>query len=170
MLYSLVSSPVGKLLLAGSGRKLAKLSFLAQRRLEDEISPDWQLNDEQFAEVRAQLDEYFQGSRTRFDVSLDIADPSSSFSHAVWHELSKIPYGETRSYRDIAERIGRPKAFRAVGQANHRNPIAIVIPCHRVIGSDGSLTGFGGGLGTKEYLLGLEERVIRSERPYRTAA
>ena len=170
MFYSLVSSPVGDLLLAGYGDQLYKLSFLAHRNLEDEISPDWKLNDDHFSAVRTQLDEYFQGTRTSFDLSLDIAAPSVSFSHAVWHQLSRIPYGETRSYRDIAERIGRPKAFRAVGQANHRNPIAIVIPCHRVIGSDGSLTGFGGGLGTKEYLLGLEERVIRSERPYRTAA
>ncbi len=170
MFYSLVPSPVGNLLLAGSGGKLAKLSFLAQRRLEDEISPDWQLDDEQFAVVRTQLDEYFQGTRTSFDLSLDIAAPSVSFSHAVWHELSKIPYGETRSYRDIAEGIGRPKAFRAVGQANHRNPVAIVIPCHRVIGSDGSLTGFGGGLGTKEYLLGLEERITRRVQSHRNAA
>jgi len=102
----------------------------------------------------AQLEEYFDGERREFDLPLD---PSGTpFQMAVWKELLAIPYGETRSYKQIAENIGSPKAFRAVGLANNRNPISIIIPCHRVIGSDGSLVGYGGGLDMKQKLLELE--------------
>lgn len=104
--------------------------------------------------VRRQLEEYFSGKRTEFD--LDLHPEGTAFQCRVWKELTRIPYGTTKSYREIAEGVGSPNAFRAVGQANHHNPIVIVIPCHRVVGADGSLTGFGGGLPVKRALLTLE--------------
>jgi len=107
-------------------------------------------------EAAKQLREYFAGERQVFD--LPLAPKGTSFQMAAWHALTTIPYGETRSYKQIAEQIGNPKACRAVGLANNRNPIAIVIPCHRVIGSDGKLVGYGGGLPVKEYLLEMEKR------------
>ncbi len=116
--------------------------------------PDWILNEKPFAAVRQQLEEYFAGDRKDFDLPLHLS--GTEFQVQVLEELQRIPYGETTSYGDIAQRIGRPKAMRAVGAANGRNPIPIVIPCHRVIGSSGDLTGFGGGLDTKEALLRLE--------------
>ena len=116
--------------------------------------PDWIYNEKPFAEVRRQLEEYFAGERKSFELPLKLT--GTEFQVRVLEELQRIPYGETKSYRDIAERIGRPKAVRAVGAANGRNPIPIIIPCHRVIGSHGELTGFGGGLDTKEALLRLE--------------
>ena len=103
----------------------------------------------------SQLSEYFDGERTSFD--LPISPSGTGFQKKVWDALLTIPYGETRSYKDIAVQIGNPKAVRAVGMANNRNPIAIVIPCHRVIGHNGSLTGYGGGLDVKAYLLELEK-------------
>jgi methylated-DNA-[protein]-cysteine S-methyltransferase len=106
-------------------------------------------------EAATQLSEYFGGTRTEF--SLPLNPIGTPFQLAVWKALCQIPYGETRSYRDIAEMIGNPKAVRAVGMANHRNPITFIIPCHRVIGSDGSLTGYGGGLPLKQFLLDLEQ-------------
>lgn len=106
------------------------------------------------AELRRQLAEYFAGERRDFDLAL--APEGTPFERSVWNELRKIPFGETRSYGEIATALGRPGAARAVGRANGANPIPIVVPCHRVIGSDGSLTGFGGGLETKSLLLELE--------------
>lgn len=103
-----------------------------------------------------QLNEYFEGERRAFDLPLSLA--GTPFQLSVWKALQTIPYGETRSYRDIAIQVGNPKAFRAVGSANHHNPIAIIIPCHRVIASDGSLGGFGGGLPVKTFLLELEQK------------
>ncbi len=108
------------------------------------------------AAVFTQLDEYFSGSRKDFTVKLKLR--GTPFQIDVWNALRKIPYGETRTYKEIATQIGRPQAFRAVGQAIHNNPIAIVVPCHRVIGSDGSLTGFAGGLELKKRLLELERK------------
>lgn len=105
-----------------------------------------------------QLQEYFLGKRTEFDLPLSVA--GTAFQRSVWRALQDIPWGETRSYKDIAVRIGNPKATRAVGGANHRNPIPIIIPCHRVVGSDGSLTGFGGGLPMKRQLLEIEKRRV----------
>ncbi len=104
--------------------------------------------------ARSQLDEYFAGSRTQFD--LELAPRGTAFQRSVWRALVEIPFGETRHYGGIAKRIGQPTASRAVGAANGQNPIAIIIPCHRVIGADGSLTGFGGGIERKKYLLQLE--------------
>ena len=103
-----------------------------------------------------QLAEYFEGKRTQFEIPLDV--DGTEFQKAVWKELQRIPYGETRSYGEIAKAIGRPGAARAVGMANHDNPLAVVIPCHRVVGSDGSLTGYAGGLHLKAQLLSIESR------------
>lgn len=110
-----------------------------------------------------QLDEYFTGRRTRFDVQLEFA--GTEFQKKVWNALLEIPFGETRTYGEIARRLGHPKAVRAVGAANGRNPISIIAPCHRVIGGNGQLTGFAGGLPVKEYLLSLEgsRRSVASE-------
>ena len=115
---------------------------------------DWIFNEQPFEEARRQLGEYFDGKRREFDLPLKL--DGTDFQVEVLEELKKIPYGETTSYAAIAERIGRPKAVRAVGAANGRNPIPIIVPCHRVIGKGGDLTGFGGGLDTKEALLRLE--------------
>ena len=103
-----------------------------------------------------QLNEYFTGKRKDFD--LPLAPSGTHFQQKVWAQLQKIPYGQTRSYKDIAQSVGSPKGFRAVGMANNKNPIAIVIPCHRVIGADGSLVGYGGGLDMKQSLLDLEKK------------
>jgi len=111
------------------------------------------------SETIHQLTQYFAGQRKEFDLPLE--PNGTDFQKRVWANLLKIPYGETRSYRQIAEMSNCPKGFRAVGLANNRNPIVIIIPCHRVIGSDGSLTGFGGGMGSKEFLLGLEGVILR---------
>ena len=163
MYYEIFSSPVGPLLLQGADSKLQQLSFLKNRNAKPFVDPTWIRQTDYFVEIKEQLAEYFDGKRQVFDVKLDFGVPETTFSALVWRELQKIPYGETRSYRDVAQSIGRVKAFRAVGQANHRNPIAIIVPCHRVIGSDGTLTGFGGGLDTKKYLLGLESRIHRAK-------
>jgi len=119
---------------------------------------DWQLDEEPFAEVIRQLQAYFSGELKEFNVPL--AMEGTEFQLRVWNALRAIPYGETISYAQLAERIGNPKAVRAVGLANGSNPIPIIVPCHRVIGSDGSLTGFGGGLSTKKRLLELESRQL----------
>ncbi len=153
MYYSYTESPVGRLLLAGSRHALKVLAFLQGVRARG-AEPDWERFDEPFRRVKKQLAEYFDGERRVFDLAL--APDGTDFQRAVWQALTTIPYGETRSYQQIAQQIGHPKAVRAVGAANGANPIAIIIPCHRVIGADGSLTGFGGGLDTKRYLLDLE--------------
>jgi methylated-DNA-[protein]-cysteine S-methyltransferase len=162
LLYSTMASPVGELLLVGAPRPdgttaLRGLHFADGRR---PMAPDpaWSRDDEALAPVRVQLEEYFAGSRTRFDVELDAQ--GSPFERAVWHALTEIPYGETESYGTLAQRVGRPGAARAVGLANGRNPVAVIVPCHRVIGADGSLTGYGGGLERKRTLLELEAGVL----------
>lgn len=153
MYYSYTDSPVGRLLLAGSRHALKALAFPQGSRARG-ADADWERFDEPFRRVKKQLTEYFDGARRVFDLAL--APDGTDFQRAVWQALTTIPYGETRSYQQIARQIGHPKAVRAVGAANGANPIAIIIPCHRVIGADGSLTGFGGGLDTKRYLLDLE--------------
>lgn len=155
MYYSYMDSPVGPLLLAGEAGKLCCLSFSSGRRAR-EPDESWQRYDEPFRGVKRQLGEYFEGRRQVFELSL--APRATTFQGRVLEALQRIPYGETRSYKDIALALGDPQAVRAVGSANGSNPIAIIIPCHRVIGSDGSLTGFGGGLEAKRYLLDLELR------------
>lgn len=153
MYYCYLETPIGDLLLAGDEEALALVGF-PQGSMRHDPEPDWIYNEKPFVEARKQLAEYFAGDRKSFELPLKLT--GTEFQVRVLEELQRIPYGETKSYRDIAERIGRPKAVRAVGAANGRNPIPIIIPCHRVIGSHGELTGFGGGLDTKEALLRLE--------------
>lgn len=150
--YCYHDSPVGRLLLAGDE---AGLRLLHMVDAEPRQTPGgWHEHYGAFDGLRRQLDEYFAGRRRRFDASL--APRGTTFQQAVWQALCEIPYGETESYADVAARIGRPKAVRAVGAANGANPIAILIPCHRVVGRDGSLTGYAGGLDQKGTLLRLE--------------
>jgi methylated-DNA-[protein]-cysteine S-methyltransferase len=155
MIYSYMDSPVGRLLLAGDEGALKVISFSSGSKARGPL-PGWQRYDEPFRAVRQQLDEYFAGTRHAFDLKL--APQASPFQSRVLDALLAIPYGETRSYKDIAVALGNPRAVRAVGGANGSNPLPIVIPCHRVIGSGGGLTGFGGGLGNKRFLLDLERR------------
>lgn len=153
MRYRYVNSPLGDILVAGDDSGLRVIGF-PEGKGRIEPAPDWERDDSAFAEARRQLDEYFAGQRRTFD--LELAPSGTAFQLSVLEALQRIPYGETRSYADIAETVGKPKAVRAVGAANGRNPLPIVIPCHRVVGSNGSLTGFGGGLEAKRYLLDLE--------------
>jgi len=156
LIYTTIESPIGELLLLGDGQSLQKVSMQGGRR-PTRIDPAWERRDDAFAEVRRQLDEYFDGSRRRFDLSLALI--GNDFELMVWEALREIEYGETASYGEIAARIGHPSAARAVGLANGRNPIALIVPCHRVIGADGSLTGYGGGLERKQFLLDLERGI-----------
>ena len=153
MYYCYLDSPIGDLLLAGDESALGLIGF-PQGKMRHDPEPDWIFNEKPFAAARQQLAEYFSGERKDFDLPLQLS--GTEFQVQVLEELQKIPYGETTSYGDIATRIGRPKAVRAVGAANGRNPLPIVIPCHRVIGRSGDLTGFGGGLDLKKALLRLE--------------
>ena len=151
--YSWFASPVGCLLLAGSRAGLRLVSFAAGKRART-VDPEWQLDNSAFPEVVDQLQCYFAGQRTNFDLPLQLE--GTDFQKKVWTALREIPYGRTISYKKLAEIVGSPKGMRAVGAANGANPIPIIIPCHRVIGQDGSLTGFGGGLALKKLLLELE--------------
>lgn len=153
MYYCYFDTLIGELLLAGEVNTLSLIGF-PKGVMRRDPEPDWIYNEEPFADVREQLAEYFSGERKDFDLPLRIA--GTEFQLSVLEALQEIPYGETRSYGAIAKQIGRPKAVRAVGAANGRNPIPIIVPCHRVIGHTGDLTGFGGGLDTKEALLRLE--------------
>lgn len=153
MYYCYLDTPIGELLLAGDDDGLSLVGF-PQGSMRREPESDWIYNEQELATARQQLCEYFSGERQEFDLPLRLS--GTEFQVSVLRALLEIPYGKTRSYGDIARRIGRPKAVRAVGAANGRNPLPIVIPCHRVIGSTGDLTGFGGGLDTKEALLRLE--------------
>ena len=150
-----IPTPIGPLLLTGDEEGLRGISF--QSGLHPAaVDPGWRRSREPFEGIIAELDDYFAGKRTRFETP--IAPRGTPFQLAVWSRVRAIPYGETATYAEIARGVGRPDAFRAVGAANGSNPIPIVIPCHRVVGSDGSLTGFGGGLPTKRALLSLEAR------------
>jgi len=156
--YCYLDTPIGELLLAGDADGLAMIGF-PRGSMRREPEPDWIFNEKPLAEARRQLGEYFGGKRREFDLPLRLS--GTAFQVSVLQALQDIPYGETVSYGEIARRIGRPKAVRAVGAANGRNPLPIVVPCHRVIGSTGDLTGFGGGLDTKEALLRLEAEHCR---------
>jgi len=155
--YTMFESPLGPLLLAGDSNTLRRVSFESSKR-SALPQADWKQNRAAFAEVIRQLQAYFRGELKEFDVPL--AMEGTEFQLRVWNELRAIRYGETISYAQLAERIGNPQAVRAVGLANGSNPIPIIVPCHRVIGSDGSLTGFGGGLSTKKKLLDLESNQL----------
>jgi methylated-DNA-[protein]-cysteine S-methyltransferase len=153
MKYRTFDSPIGRLLLAGDDRGLRFLLFTTGRHAVEPQS-DWQPDDGHLTEAAGQLSAYFAGRLRQFDVP--VAPDGTEFQRRVWAELQRIPYGETISYGELARRLGNPKAVRAVGLANGSNPISIVIPCHRVIGSNGSLVGYGGGLPIKQALLALE--------------
>ena len=157
MFYSFLDSPIGPLLLAGSGSGLRLVGFSSGPKAQGP-KDGWVRRDAPFDEAKRQLGEYFEGERRTFD--LQLAPAGTAFQLGVWRALSDIPYGETRSYGEIASAIGNPRAAMAVGGANGSNPLPIVVPCHRVIGSDGSLTGFGGGLEAKRFLLRLEADVV----------
>jgi methylated-DNA-[protein]-cysteine S-methyltransferase len=157
LIYTIIDSPLGTLLLAGDGHSLHRLDMREGRRPVG-IDPTWRRDDNAFTEISAQLNEYFDGARREFDTPLALA--GNPFELRVWGALREIPYGQTASYGQIAATIGEPTAARAVGLANGRNPIAVIVPCHRVIGADGSLTGYGGGLERKRLLLDLEAGVL----------
>jgi methylated-DNA-[protein]-cysteine S-methyltransferase len=150
--YRTIDSPIGLLTLAGDGSVLSHLRMVDQTY--EPSRADWLLDDRAFPAAVEQLDAYFAGELQEFDLRLEFQ--GTAFQRSVWEALETIPYGETRSYGEIAQQIGSPTASRAVGLANGHNPIAIIVPCHRVIGANGSLTGFGGGLDRKRALLALE--------------
>ena len=153
--FSQLSSPIGRLMLTANERALTGLYFSTGDKGRAEPLQQWHRDDSHFDQARQELAEYFEGDRQNFDVALE---PSGTpFQIKVLAALRNIPFGELRSYKQIAQAIGAPKAVRAVGAANGNNPLAIFIPCHRVVGSNGSLTGFGGGLAAKRFLLGLEQ-------------
>jgi methylated-DNA-[protein]-cysteine S-methyltransferase len=151
--FTTMASPIGELLLVGDGETLSGL-YMQDGRKPKRVASDWSEAAAPFADVKTQLEEYFAGTRTTFAVPL--SPQGAPFEREVWRALEEIPYGETVSYGEIARRVGQPGAARAVGTANGRNPIAVIVPCHRVIGADGSLTGYGGGLERKRLLLELE--------------
>ena len=152
--YSTTSSPVGELTFTGSEAGLSGLWFDTDRHRQDRSG--WLRDDALFAEARRQLTEYFAGTRQVFDLKL--AAQGTAFQQQVWAALCTIPFGETRSYGEQARSIQNEKAVRAVGLANGKNPIGIIVPCHRVIGANGSLTGYAGGLERKQWLLAHEAK------------
>jgi methylated-DNA-[protein]-cysteine S-methyltransferase len=153
MRYSVLESPIGDLLVTGDGESLSGVYFPESEKVPTP-DPAWSRDDAAFDEVKAQLRAYFAGELTEFHLAL--APCGTAFQQRVWDALRAIPYGCTSTYGKLAASLGDPKASRAVGLANGRNPIPIVIPCHRVIGSDGSLTGYGGGMPRKQWLLAHE--------------
>jgi methylated-DNA-[protein]-cysteine S-methyltransferase len=155
--YTTIDSPIGELLLLGDGHALRGL-YMQGGRKPIEVHESWERDDASFATVIAQLGEYFAGERATFDIELELV--GTPFQRRVWQGLLDIPYGETISYGELARRIDQPTAARGVGMANGANPIAVIVPCHRVIGSDGSLTGYGGGMERKRLLLDLENGVL----------
>jgi len=164
-------SPVGPLLVAASKNGLHAVYMSRQRHVPDNAEQNWQSASRDHPAQLAileravqQLDEYFAGKRSDFDLPLDLV--GSQFQRSVWKGLCGIGFGETISYGELARRIGKPKAVRAVGLANGRNPVSIIVACHRVIGADGSMTGYGGGIDRKRFLLALESRTMgRAKEP-----
>lgn len=153
MYFCYLNSPIGRLLLAGDENALMSVSFETGKHVQ-QPQAGWRADERPLRETVHQLDEYFAGERRTFDLVLQ--PQGTPFQQSVWSALLGIPYGQTDSYGAIAKRIGKPRAVRAVGAANGINPIPIIIPCHRVIGANGSLTGYGGGLPVKQKLLALE--------------
>jgi methylated-DNA-[protein]-cysteine S-methyltransferase len=152
--YTFVDSPVGRILLVSDGANLTGLNFETEKR-PIKIEPDWVKDDAPFATAMAQVQAYIAGELHEFDLPLQ--PQGTLFQRQVWQQLQAIPYGETVSYGELAKRLGKPLAARAVGMANGANPIPLILPCHRVIGSNGRLTGYGGGLPLKEALLAHEQ-------------
>jgi methylated-DNA-[protein]-cysteine S-methyltransferase len=160
--YRCVDSPVGVLTIAATDAGLHAIEFPSNRHPQKREG--WREGDHPLLDLaQAQLEEYFAGERQAFE--LPLAPQGTPFQREVWFALATIPYGETASYAQLAARVERPAAMRAVGAANGRNPLPIVLPCHRVIGADGSLTGFGGGLPTKRFLLELEGALPQATTP-----
>ena len=157
LLHTTAESPIGELLLVGDGEALRGL-YMKEGRRRVRVPGSWRRAEEPFGEVRRQLGQYFAGERVEFDLPLKAI--GSPFQRRVWAELEQIPYGRTISYGELARRIGSPGTPRAVGMANGRNPISIIVPCHRVIGADGTLTGYGGGVERKRFLLELEGSLL----------
>jgi methylated-DNA-[protein]-cysteine S-methyltransferase len=157
--YTRIESPIEPLLLASDGESLTSL-FMVTQRHGPFFSESWIRDDnaKPFAEARRQMEAYFAGELTEFDLPLNMT--GTEFQKTVWRELLNIPFGVTISYGELAERVGNPSASRAVGAANGRNPISIIVPCHRVIGSNGKLTGYGGGIERKEWLLAHESKFM----------
>lgn len=160
--YTCMDSPIGSLLLAGDGHLLSRIGFPSGKGAI-KPKPEWVLDDSAFGDAKTQLRAYFNGTRQEFDLPLDLN--GTTFQLEVWRELTKIPFGATISYGELARRIDRLSASRAVATVNGANPLPIVIPCHRGIGSNGSLTGFGGGLDTKRWLLALERTSSENDQP-----
>lgn len=157
--YRTMASPVGELTLVASEKGLAAVLWENDDPKRVRLEPRVETGDHPVLDKAGlQLSEYFAGQREAFDLPLDFN--GTDFQKRVWAALLTIPFGETRSYADIASRIGKPSACRAVGAANGRNPISIIAPCHRVVGTNGALTGFAGGLKAKQYLLGLERKLF----------
>ncbi len=151
--FTFFDSPLGKMFVRGDGQFVTGL-FMPSHKGMPETEPAWQQADEPFVIVRQQLAEYFAGERQQFDVPIKLV--GTPFQQRVWQELVRIPFGTTIHYGELARRVGRPSASRAVGHANGRNPISIIVPCHRVIGANGKLTGYAGGLDKKQWLLAWE--------------
>lgn len=162
IVYGYVDSPLGRLCVEGTGALLTGL-YLPEHKHRSGPSPTAARDDEAFAAVREQLAEYFAGSRREFDLPLKLQ--GTPFQRRVWQELTRIPFGTTITYAELARRVGKPDAFRAVGNANGRNPISIIVPCHRVIGSGGKLTGYAGGVDRKQRLLEWERSVADGDQP-----
>lgn len=157
MYFDLFDTELGELLLATQGDALCLLDYQAGTHAR-QVQPDWLRAPQRFAAVKAEVTAYLAGEL--MDFSIAVAPQGTLFQQQVWQALQTIPYGHTASYADIAERIGRPQAVRAVGAANGANPISLIIPCHRVIGKNGSLTGYAGGLDVKQRLLALEQPAV----------
>ena len=155
--YTQFPTPFCGVILAGDGEGLSHLHLCTgEGKRTFEILPHWTRNDAFFKEITRQVTDYFSGKLKVFDVALNPA--GTAFQKRVWQELSRIPYGESRSYGEVAKALGNPKASRAVGMANSKNPIPLIVPCHRVIGANGKLTGFAHGLAIKEKMLHLEQK------------
>lgn len=161
MVYDRIDTPIGPIVLAGDGEALSFVGLPESRHRLD-IPPGWARDAQAFTQAKRQFDAYFCGELTEFD--LPLAPQGTEFQQRVWMALRTIPYATTISYAELARRIGNPKASRAVGLANGANPLSIIVPCHRVIGANGSLTGYGGGLKAKQLLLDLERRHAPQER------
>jgi len=155
--FSELDSPVGSLLLLGDAQRLTGL-YMHEQRHRPPLPEGCCQNDKAFVHVREQLKQYFAGKLQQFELELELAGEGSPFQRSVWQALCKIPFGVTESYGGLARRIGNANASRAVGLANGKNPIGIIVPCHRVVGANGSLTGYGGGLERKKWLLEHERR------------
>lgn len=160
--YTLVESPLGPVLVAGDAEGIRRINFQSGNA-PMKIPRDWERDDAALRDAIDQLRAYFAGRLRTFELRL--APGGTPFQQSVWDQLLAIPYGETRTYGQLAKKLGNPTASRAVGAANGQNPLPIVVPCHRVIGSTGKLTGFYGGIHLKEFLLGLEARTSRKPSP-----